>query len=70
MFKVLYVFFEATLVSRKSIVFKILDDECLTLCSKMVKKAHLACSESFDVQLKNGRPSELLTMRFDASPVL
>ena len=37
------------------------DDECVTLCSKMVKNVHLACSEVFDVQLKNGRSSE----RFD-----
>ena len=36
------------------------DDECLTLCSKMVKNAHAACSESFDVELKDGRPSELV----------
>ena len=34
----------------------------------MSKNAHLACSEAFDVQLKNGRPSNLLTIRFDASP--
>ena len=35
------------------------------LCSKMVKNAHLACSEAFDVQLKNDRPLELVD---DVSP--
>ena len=28
------------------------------VCSKMVKNDHLACSEAFDVQLKDGRPLE------------
>ena len=40
------------------------DDECLTLCSKMVKNTHLACSEAFDVQPKDGRPSELVDDAF------
>ena len=33
----------------------------------MVKNAHLACSEAFNIQLKNAGPWNLLTMRFDAS---
>ena len=28
------------------------------LYSKMVKNVHLACSETFNVQLQNGGPSE------------
>ena len=36
------------------------DDECLMLCSKMVKNAHVACSKAFDVELKDGRPSKLV----------
>ena len=38
------------------------------LCNKMVKNAHLACTRAFDVQLKNDRTSNLLTMRFDTLP--
>ena len=34
------------------------------LCSKMVKNAHLACIEAFDVQLKNGRSLELVDDAF------
>ena len=30
------------------------------LSSKMVKNAHLACRETFDVQLKDARPLELV----------
>ena len=37
------------------------------LCSKMINNVHLACSEAFAVPLKNGRPRNLLTTRFDAS---
>ena len=33
----------------------------------MVNNIHLACSETFDVQLKDGRSSDLLTMRYDAA---
>ena len=40
------------------------DDECFTLCSKMVKNAHLACSEVFEVSLKDGRPLELVDNAF------
>ena len=40
------------------------DDECLTLCSKMVKNVYFACSEAFDVQLKDGKPSELVDDAF------
>ena len=36
----------------------------------MVKNAHLACSEAFDVQLKSGRPSKLVDDAFDALPVM
>ena len=38
------------------------DDECLRLHSEVMKNVHLACSEAFDVQLKNGGSSELLAM--------
>ena len=34
------------------------------LSSKMKKDVHPACSEIFDVQLKDGRPSELVDNAF------
>ena len=37
---------------------------CLTLCRKMVKNAHLACSEVFNVQQKDDKPSELVDDAF------
>ena len=32
--------------------------------ARWLKNAHLACSETFDVQLKDGRPSELVDNAF------
>ena len=36
------------------------DDECLRLHSEVIKKVHLACSEAFNVQLKNSGSLELV----------
>ena len=36
----------------------------ITVCSKIVKNAHLACSGVFDVQQEDGRSSELVDDAF------
>ena len=37
-----------------------MNGECLILYSEMMKYIHLACSETFDVQLQDCWPSELV----------
>ena len=45
---------ENSLLFRGVIGFLYEDGECLKLCGKMMRNAHLACSKAFDIQMSYG----------------